>query len=301
MSKDGEPQFSSHDEPTAPSEKPTYALPPREWDEMVSMANHLAQREAEMPLRRRLASYEKELAVTEEAQRTYDWRRDFQLIGCFTAAALLVWAAAVDHEAGFFTFLRIYVTMTAAALAWHSWKEKRPIPLVAAAILAILFNPLLPIELEREDWIPIDALVAVGLAWVALEGPSKHLGRPLLRLAPLAIAGVIWAAVDLELFVSDDDDTTMNVDETMNAENVVSGDAEAWLNDGPSGVLSERPTLEAPRVAVPTAKDIQPTPDLDGIFSAPPADAGETSEPEDLSNLDDPSEPLQSNQDQSQE
>ena len=40
-----------------PSEKPTYALPLQEWDETVALANHLAKREAEMPLRRRMETF----------------------------------------------------------------------------------------------------------------------------------------------------------------------------------------------------------------------------------------------------
>ena len=57
MSNADEPQFSSHDEPTEPLEKPTYALPLPEWNQMVDLANHLGQREAEMPLRRRMATF----------------------------------------------------------------------------------------------------------------------------------------------------------------------------------------------------------------------------------------------------
>ena len=55
------------DSSSTPSEKPTYALLPREWDEMVGLANHLAKREAEMPFRRRMQSF---LAASNQAYST---------------------------------------------------------------------------------------------------------------------------------------------------------------------------------------------------------------------------------------
>lgn len=55
MTDEPEIAFSVLDEPTAKS--PTYSLPLPEWDAMVSMANHLAKREAEMPFRRRMTEY----------------------------------------------------------------------------------------------------------------------------------------------------------------------------------------------------------------------------------------------------
>lgn len=53
MTNQFEPRFSSFDEPNEPG-PPTYALPLPDWDHMVALANHLGQREAEMPLQRRM-------------------------------------------------------------------------------------------------------------------------------------------------------------------------------------------------------------------------------------------------------
>jgi len=56
MTDEPEVAFSALDAPTARG-RASYALPLPEWNEMVALANHLAKREAEMPLRRRMESF----------------------------------------------------------------------------------------------------------------------------------------------------------------------------------------------------------------------------------------------------
>ena len=50
-------EFPILDDGPGVPERPSYQLPPDELDRMVRLANHLAKREAEMPLRRRIASW----------------------------------------------------------------------------------------------------------------------------------------------------------------------------------------------------------------------------------------------------
>ena len=57
MTDPREPQFPIFDEPMASPAVPSYWLPLDQWNRMVALANHLAKREAEMPLRRRLSSW----------------------------------------------------------------------------------------------------------------------------------------------------------------------------------------------------------------------------------------------------
>lgn len=52
-----EPSFPILDAPMPPASSPDYSLPPEGQVKMALLANHLAKREAEMPLRRRIASY----------------------------------------------------------------------------------------------------------------------------------------------------------------------------------------------------------------------------------------------------
>jgi hypothetical protein len=48
-------QFSIFDEPT--EGRQSYALPPQEWDRMALLANHLAERDAISPLKRRMRTF----------------------------------------------------------------------------------------------------------------------------------------------------------------------------------------------------------------------------------------------------
>ena len=49
-------EFSTLDAPTQPCEQ-TYAQPLEEWNRLTATAQALAQREAEMPLRRRVGTF----------------------------------------------------------------------------------------------------------------------------------------------------------------------------------------------------------------------------------------------------
>lgn len=53
-----EPSFPILDEPmSADGAKDSYALPPQVWDQTVLMANHLAERDAISPLKRRMRTF----------------------------------------------------------------------------------------------------------------------------------------------------------------------------------------------------------------------------------------------------
>ncbi len=74
---------------------------------------------------------------------------------------------------GFFTFLRWVVSGTAAYLTWFSLNyEKRGFPLIMG-VIAILFNPIVPIYLTRDLWKIIDLVVAAILlvSFFALKLP----------------------------------------------------------------------------------------------------------------------------------
>jgi len=62
---------------------------------------------------------------------------------------------------GYYIFLRWVLTFTAGFLAWISYNLKKSFWLFLMAIIAILFNPFVPITLNKETWVPINFIVAL--------------------------------------------------------------------------------------------------------------------------------------------
>jgi len=77
------------------------------------------------------------------------------------ASAVLLLVALGDHPYGYYTFLRWVVFMAACLVAWVAWEsEVQPATFVFAAV-AVLFNPLVPVYLDKSTWAPIDVVCAV--------------------------------------------------------------------------------------------------------------------------------------------
>jgi hypothetical protein len=83
------------------------------------------------------------------------------------AAAVLLLVALGEHPYGFYTFLRWAVTVAALVVAWESAAQWATWVFVG---IAILFNPIAPVYLDRETWRPIDvARAVIFVVSVALE------------------------------------------------------------------------------------------------------------------------------------
>ena len=72
-------------------------------------------------------------------------------------AILLFIAPLISFPYGFYTLLRIIVTLTSAVIIYQSYKINRinEYSIIFLFIL-ILYNPLIPIYLSREVWLPIN-------------------------------------------------------------------------------------------------------------------------------------------------
>ena len=79
-----------------------------------------------------------------------------------TAIALLLWAYA-KHPIGYYALLRFVVCATCAYGAYYAMKLGRTGWIWVMALVAVLFNPIIPIYLKREHWEVIDAMVAIFL------------------------------------------------------------------------------------------------------------------------------------------
>ena len=63
---------------------------------------------------------------------------------------------------GIYTLLRIVVTLSAAFIIYDNYKKTNNvnITIVLFSIILIVFNPIFPIRLSREIWLPIDLITA---------------------------------------------------------------------------------------------------------------------------------------------
>lgn len=74
----------------------------------------------------------------------------------------LLLLALVDLPIGYYTFLRIIVTIGAFSIIVTEFENGINFWVIVFGIIAILFNPLLPIYLnDKSAWMPIDLIVSV--------------------------------------------------------------------------------------------------------------------------------------------
>ena len=77
-----------------------------------------------------------------------------------TSIVLLV-LAILPLPYGYYTFLRPVVCFTAVFLAWFSYKQQRVRWVWIMGLLALVFNPIIPLYFGREFWIFVDLVAAV--------------------------------------------------------------------------------------------------------------------------------------------
>ena len=75
--------------------------------------------------------------------------------------ALLLLAVA-DLPIGYYTILRIIITIGACLIILNDYKGEIGSWIILFGIVALIFNPLFPIYLNDKDaWLPIDLLTAL--------------------------------------------------------------------------------------------------------------------------------------------
>lgn len=88
----------------------------------------------------------------------------FSVVARIVVGGLLLWALA-HHPYGYFVLLRWLVCAVSAFCAYLSFSLKRVPWTWLFALLALLFNPLVPIRLGHQTWTQFD--VATGLLLLA--------------------------------------------------------------------------------------------------------------------------------------
>lgn len=90
--------------------------------------------------------------------------------------ALFLFMAQIDgwpYE--FFTFLRFFITGCSICIAWIFFIEKKELLVWIFGFITILFNPFIPIYLDRSIWKIIDLII--GLFYIIsifLFGTSRN-------------------------------------------------------------------------------------------------------------------------------
>ena len=86
----------------------------------------------------------------------------------YGAAALICLVAILPLPYGFYTFVRLAVT-AASVLAAIQLKNKENFLWVVFAGVALLFNPLFPVYLDRDIWFFIDLIVSGLFGWMTFK------------------------------------------------------------------------------------------------------------------------------------
>jgi hypothetical protein len=92
------------------------------------------------------------------------------------AALCLLWAL-LPNPYGFYVLVRIIVCGVCGYLAYQ-YEGRQTASAWLFGLTAVVYNPIIPIYLPREIWMPIDLLMAVLLLWSAnrdrrLRAPAK--------------------------------------------------------------------------------------------------------------------------------
>jgi hypothetical protein len=77
---------------------------------------------------------------------------------------------------GIYTLLRIVVTLSSAFIIYDNYKKINNInpTIVIFSIILIVFNPLFPIRLNKEMWLPIDLITAAIFFYYYIEIRKKN-------------------------------------------------------------------------------------------------------------------------------
>jgi len=76
--------------------------------------------------------------------------------------AVLLFLALINLPIGYYTMLRIVVTIGAAAIVIKEFEDGLNIWVIVFGLIAILFNPILPIYFHNKAiWTPIDLFIGI--------------------------------------------------------------------------------------------------------------------------------------------
>lgn len=84
-------------------------------------------------------------------------------IATIISVVLLILSVIGRWPYGFYTLLRIIVFGTTVYLSWLAYRNEKQSWAWVFGFIALIFNPLIPLYLDRDLWKAIDLIVAVFL------------------------------------------------------------------------------------------------------------------------------------------
>jgi hypothetical protein len=76
--------------------------------------------------------------------------------------SILLFLAVAKLPIGYYTFLRIAVTLVAGIIVGNELQNGSTTSVIVFAIIAILFNPIFPLYIgTKSSWIPIDIICGI--------------------------------------------------------------------------------------------------------------------------------------------
>lgn len=84
---------------------------------------------------------------------------------CLVCAAML-FIALFQLPYGYYTLLRLVVCLSSTFLAYLAYEIRKMKSVFLLILIAVLFNPVIPVHLDQETWAAID--VVCGLIFLAL-------------------------------------------------------------------------------------------------------------------------------------
>jgi len=92
----------------------------------------------------------------------------------FLICAGFLFLALADLPIGYYTFLRIVVTIGAIAVVFTEFENGFNYWVFTFGIMVIVFNPLIPIYLNNKDtWMPIDIVAAIHFLIKSFNNKTK--------------------------------------------------------------------------------------------------------------------------------
>jgi hypothetical protein len=98
--------------------------------------------------------------------------KTYLLIAC---ALLLIAVAPMPY--GYYQFMRIVVTLVASINAFELYNKSKSVLFVVFVSIIILYNPIIPIHLNKETWMPINLITVVFFGVFALVHKNKEVGK----------------------------------------------------------------------------------------------------------------------------
>jgi hypothetical protein len=78
-------------------------------------------------------------------------------------AILLLLVTFINFPYGFYTFLRMVVSISSGFIIYLNYKEEKKITvnIIIFTIIFLLFNPIIPVHLTKSQWVPIDIITSI--------------------------------------------------------------------------------------------------------------------------------------------